>query len=65
MHRIISLGFDPSNVEVLSLQELPKECSPMPAGEYKLHDDSYFVEWMAEGVRVCPGRNPDYPSRSW
>jgi hypothetical protein len=57
MQRIIGLGFDPSDVEALSLQDWPKECSPMPAGEYELHDDSYFIEWMSEGVKICPGNS--------
>jgi hypothetical protein len=56
MNKLISLGLDPSEVEALSLQDWPKECSPMPDGEYKLYDDLFFVEWMSEGVKVCPGK---------
>jgi hypothetical protein len=56
MNRLISLGLDPSEVEALSLREWPDECSPMPAGEYKLYHDSFFVEWISEGVKVCPGK---------
>jgi hypothetical protein len=55
MQKIISLGFDPSDVEALSLQDWPKECSPMPSGGNTLYDDPYFVEWMSEGVKICPG----------
>jgi hypothetical protein len=55
INELISLGLDPSEVEALSLLDWPDECSPMPAGEYKLYDDSFFVEWMSKGVKVCPG----------
>jgi hypothetical protein len=55
MQKIISLGFNPSDVEALSLQDLPQECSPMPSGDNTLYDDSYFVEWMSEGVKICHG----------
>jgi hypothetical protein len=56
MNKLISLGLNPSEVEALSLQDWPKECSPMPDGEYKLYDDLFFVEWMSECVKVCPGK---------
>lgn len=59
MSKLIGLGLDPSEVEALSIVDWPQECSPMPI--YKdqpgeLRDDSFFVEWMAEGVKVCPGK---------
>lgn len=56
MNRLLKLGFDPSEIEVPTFSEWPKECSPMPAGYYSVHDDSFFVDWISEGLRVSPGK---------
>jgi hypothetical protein len=56
MGKLINIGLDPSEVEALSISEWPQECSPLPIAEYQLRDDSFFVEWMSEGVKVCPGK---------
>lgn len=63
MSKLISLGLDPSEVEALSIADWPHECSPMPIAKYQLQDDSFFVEWMSEGVKICPGKIYTYLSR--
>jgi len=55
LNKILSLGFDPSEVEP-PFSERPCECSPIPAGYMNLDGDGFFVDWIAEGVKVFPGR---------
>jgi hypothetical protein len=56
MKRLLSLGFDPSEIEVPTSSEWPKECSPIPEGYYDVHDDAFFIDWISEGVKVSPGK---------
>lgn len=61
MNRILSLGFDPSEIEVPTFRDWSKECSPIPEGYYDVHDDDFFVDWIAEGVKVSPGKTNKRP----
>jgi len=58
---MLSLGFDPSEIEV----DLPRECSPIPEGYYDIDDDAFFVDWIAEGVKVSPGKTNKRPKISF
>jgi len=49
---ILRLGFDPSEIDALSLEQWPEEHSPKLEGRYQ---DPFFIEWMSELVRVLPG----------
>ncbi|KAH6724452.1 hypothetical protein BKA61DRAFT_649362 [Leptodontidium sp. MPI-SDFR-AT-0119] len=55
LNRLLALGFDPSEVEPPSLYSWPKECSPMPSGEWNLGHDPFFIDWIAQGVKALPG----------
>lgn len=56
MNKLLSLGFDPSEIEVPTVLDWPKECSPIPEGYYDVHDDAFFIDWISEGVKVSPGK---------
>ena len=55
INKILTLGFNPSEVEA-PFSDWPRECSPIPAGYTNLDDDRFFVDWIAEGVKVLPGK---------
>jgi hypothetical protein len=55
MNRLLTLGFDPSEVEA-PFSNLPQECSPILSGYKDLDYDVFFVNWIAEGVKVFPGK---------
>ena len=56
LKRLVKLGFDPSEIAAFTLEEWPDEISPMPTWHYDVDDDSFFVDWISEGLKFSPGR---------
>jgi hypothetical protein len=52
---LLSRGFDPSETEAPVFQRLPTPCNPNWFAE-DITEDPFFVEWIAEGLKVCPGK---------
>jgi hypothetical protein len=55
MNRLLTLGLDPSEIE-LPVGDFPTEFSPMPALKWNLGTDSFFINWISEGLKVSPGK---------
>jgi hypothetical protein len=55
LRHLVKLGLDPS--ETPTLEEWPEEISPIPEGYYDMDDDSFFIDWISEGLKVSPGKS--------
>jgi hypothetical protein len=54
LHDLIHLGFDASDIEAPSFSHWPEPCSPNWIAE-DITPDPFFVGWIAENLKVCPG----------
>jgi hypothetical protein len=51
---LVKLGLDASETPIL--EEWPEEISPIAEGYYDMDDDSFFIDWISEDLKVSPGK---------